>query len=364
MIDLNRPHDDIVFELCMGRISVPYGNIDDPEIEQTEQLHRDLMAKYDLQRFSTQLYIYQKIWFRRKKSLKKLNEGIIDTYEKELQYKLKISKILKMFLLDKKSNNNLTISFMNLTDKVVLEDSDLSSISMDLFLNEFKRLKLNETQCTWGESIVEIQKCEDPDWLGEFASLEPIVGELISPSLIPEDIIENYSFVHYKEREVTLDLVNNVIDELEQALNSKKSIPGAKIKNLEIGDLAKRLSYLHQMGKFLKDEEQNSINIFPLSNETCRFIYQYLDFWGLLNDQVRFDEEEKEKRTNYIKSLIRNFKNYSKDNLKKIIPGTGIRDSHLETRIDLYKMVTRSKISPQEFQDRIQSLRLESEKPP
>ena len=201
------------------------------------------------------------------------------------------------------------------------------------FINEFERLGLNETVLSSEEAREEIENGGEWEWEGDHG---------YEADLLPSDpwAVERYRLDHYKPRETTLEIVNMKIAEIEDIQKRLKKGVGAKVKNLAYGELAKRLSYLHRIRPFFDQVEYSSITDFPLSNVTCRFIFDYLEFCGSLPDGVRYEKKDKEKRANYIKSLIRNnvsyFKKpYSFSNTSNYIYPI---DEYLEKRIDLFKI--------------------------
>lgn len=355
-IDFNNPTKETIFGLCMGKLNILYGNYKDFEIQFNREVHRDLLVKYDLQSYSDMLIEYQKKWFARKDSMFKLKKKVIDTYYEELNRKLKVSKILKMFLsneLNKKSN--LVVSFTDLYDKMDIDINLIGQIQ-EVIIKEFERLKLNETECTREEALEEIHSGDDLEWISQYTSGNCFDGLYLNTECLTEELIDDYKSIHYKLREITLEFVNNVVTDIESSLNEKKGKVGAKIKNLNIGELARRLSYFHRIHLFLNQDKYYSIKDLPLSNETCRFIYEYFEFWGVLNDKIKFDKSEKENRVSYIKALIRNNANCSNKGILDFVKGYTIIDVNLDLKINLFKKVKDGLMSSEEFYIRMSSL--------
>ena len=356
-VDFNNPSMDIIFALCMENLKGFNENFHNKRDEIDMQSHRDLLVRYGLQSYSDSLIDYQIKWFDRSDSLNKWKRRS-DNYDKnELTYHLKISGILKMFLSRELNHNSLRISITDLFDKIDIGNINLINQVQGVIIKEFERLKLNETEYTRDEALEAIKLVDDPEWLGEFASGDCFDGITVYHDFITENLIEDYMFVHYKTREITLDLVTSVENELETSLNEKKGKVGAKVKNLYIGELAKRLSYIHRIPQFLNQNICASIKDFPLSNETCRFIYEYFDFWDLLYEHVKFDISEKEKRTSYIKSLIRNNLDAIKKEKLDFVKGISIIDTNLEIRIDSFKNVKDGIMTPDEFYEIISTMK-------
>ena len=356
-IDFNNPTKEVIFELCMGDITIPYGNYEDFEIPINREDHRDILVRYDFQSYSDTLIEYQKKWFSRRDSMARLKIEVFDGYFEGLKYKLRVSKILKMFLAAESNNKSkIGVSFTDLYNKINLTDINLKELIKETIIKEFENLKLNETECTRDEALEEIITVEDPEWLSEYAFGDCFDGYRVNLDFVTEEIIENYIFSHYKPREVDLELINNVITELETSLNERKGKAGAKIKNMNIGELAKKLSLFHRFQKFLHQNNYSSIKDYPLSNNTCRFIYEYFDFWGLLYDHVKFDKSESDKRAKYIRSLIRNSVIFSERGLTDYEKMYKIMDVNLESRIDLFKRTKEGLLTPEDFYMRMSSM--------
>jgi hypothetical protein len=340
----------------MGGPKISYEKSLEPEKQFNEVAHQEMLGGYRLLKFGDLLKDYQKKWKNRSDSMFKLRTEIHEKYKSLLKLELEVSRTLKVFLICETKNKKLTVSFINPIDKVDINEIELQNLIKEVIVKEFEKLKLNETECTREEGLEDIINYEDIEWLFEYATPPFFDGMSINPEFITDELINSYVFVHYKPREITLGMVNNVITERERLLDERKSKVGAKIKNLDIGELARRLSYLHVFEKFLNHNEFDSISDFPLSNITCRFIYDYFEFWGLLNDFIDFDIAEKEKRTNYIKSLIRNSKNFDDRGLREFVKGYKIIDTNLELRIDLFKKVKKGLLTREQYTVRMSAL--------
>lgn len=344
--DFNSPTKDDLFYLCMEELKGRAENNGEINIE----AHRDLLVRYHLQKYNNLFIDYQSNWFYRRDIFDEHIRWHENNDKKELPYKIKVSKVLKLLLSrETVPNNSLVVSFYDLYNKIDISDSKLFNQLKDVFVKEFERLGLNETNYTREEALEEIMEASDPDWFLDYGPVDCFDGIYIYPNLITEQLIEDYMNVHYKQREITLGLVDEAVTELEMIQSEKKGKAGAKIKNMNIGELAKRLSYIHRIQDFLNQNEYSTIKDFPLTNDTCRFIYEYFEFWGLLYGHVKFDRSEKDKRAHYIRSLIRNNENLSKRGIYKIVRGVTIIDKDLELRIDLFKKVKNGLITQDEF---------------
>jgi len=353
-IDFNNPSEEMIFELCMDDLNFSFDTSKYCEIEINRVAHRDRLARYELESYSDMLIGYQKKWFIRQDSLNNLKKDVFLKYKEKLMHQLEVSQILKMFLTPGSiENDNLSITFTGLYNKIITREFNLKKQIQTALLKEFERLELNETELSREEAIEEIKDCDDPEWLQEYAAGDCFDGNGVNPEFITEELIENYIIVHYKPRKITLELVNRIITENEASLKEDKEKVGAKIKNLAIGEFAKRLSYIYCFNLFLNQDKIDSIKVFPLTNKACRFIYDYFEFWGLLNDRVKFRKSEKEKRATYIKSLINNNERLAQKGILEMVKGYKIIDPNLELKIDLFKKVKDGLKSQEDFQNRI-----------
>jgi hypothetical protein len=351
-VDFNNPTKDDLFNLCMDDLKGHEKKASEINIE----AHRDILVKYDLQQYNNLLVEYQLKWFYRKDIIGQHLSWLDKNDKEELPYRIEISKILKMFLSkDIANSHNLEVIIAG-SHKIYLSNNMLFNQFREVFIKEFERLALNETEYTTEEALEEIKEFTDTDWFYDYGPVDCCDGLNINSNLITEELINDYKSTHYKQREISLELVNHVIEDLELYVHGGQGKVGAKIKNLSIGELAKRLSYLHKLEDFLNQTKYISIEDFPLSNETCRLIYEYFDFWGLLYHTVKFSKSEKGKRANYIRSMIRNNENLSKKGIFGITKGITIIDKDLELRIDLFKKVKDGAMVREEFLDRMEAL--------
>jgi len=349
--DFRNPSVQMYFDLCLEGL-YNWKQEDTNDDGRSYEDFRDLLVKYELQDFADWLAEYQQVWIYVQDGVREHRKKLEDKEKNKRPHALRVSKILKMFLTtETREYRNLKISASDLTSKIDISGKELFDILKAGFINEFERLGLNETVLSSEEAREEIENGGDWEWEGEHE---------YEADLLPSDpwAVERYRLDHSKPRETTLEIVNMKIAEIEDIQKRLKKGVGAKIKNFACGELAKRLSYLYRIRPFLDQVEYSSITDFPLSNETCRFIFDYLEFWGSLPDGVKYEKKEKENRANYIKSLIRNNINYFKkpysfsNTLNYIYP----IDEYLEKRIDLFKKVKDGLITPEEYYETIKSL--------
>ena len=345
--DFTKPSAEKIFDLCMEDV---FGYVLDvePEIKIAKKDLNDLLVNYNLQEFSDLLFRYQII-------LTEIQKGV-DKYKMEsdiedkhlLSYKLKVSRILRLFLSSESTEfRNLEFVVRNKNQTINIADVELFEQQKTVFTNEFKRLGLHFTDLSTEEALNIIIADEAWEWFAESGfEVEEITED---PSLV-----EWFRANHSQPREISLELINKVISDLEFVMKNKKGRFGAKIKNLGIGELAKRLSYLARMNDFLNQDQYYSIKDFPLTNESCRFVYEYLYLWDLLPSKVSFDKSYKEKSANYIKSMINlNWAYFEKRDFRDRRKFFAMFDPDLEKRIELFKKVHDGRISPNEFHKRL-----------
>lgn len=344
--DFNNPTTEVLFELCME----DYGSLAFLENLQSDinrEAFRDFLVKYDLQSYTDLLIDYQMGWCYMEEILKEKREKRDNIEKKILPHSIKVARILKMFLSKEiRHTNDLKITVSDLY-KIDIDDPELLNQFKDIFLKEFKRLGLNETELTIEEAKEEVEDFVESTYFEEYGCT---AEEILSDPYY----LEKYRQDHCRSREVSLELVNNTVSELELRQNRLKGRFGAKIKNLAKGELAKRLSYLQRINQFLNQNEYVSIKEYPLTNKSCRFGYEYLEFWKLLSNDVILHTITKEQQTNYAKSLIRN----NEELLDKMMYNElryflEIIEWNLEMKIDLFKKVKDGSITPEEFHQKL-----------
>jgi hypothetical protein len=341
------PSKEVYFNLCLENLyDCEFEGINGDGIDR--ERFRDILVKYDLQQHTDWLIEYQVAWNHMQSGLEVAREKRESHINISRPYALKVAKILKMFLTgETREYRGIEISAKYRKEKIEVAGKDLFDQLKMGFIKEFERLGLNITELTTEEALEEIDNGGDWEWEGDHG---------YEADLLPSDpwAVDRYRQDHCRTREVTLEIVNQAISKIEMAQRISKKGAGAKVKNLGVGELAKRLSYLHRIRIFLNQNEFSSIKEIPLPNETCRFIYDYLEFWDSLPKGVEFETEDKEKRANYIKSLIRNNEKYFSKDFSFITTSNHllVYDDKLEMKIDLFKKVKDGLITPIEYYER------------
>ena len=351
-INFKNPSSRTIFQLCMNFVG-GWELTEDVEIDINRESFRDLLAKYDLQLYIDLLIDYQLRWLDIQKVLDRRRTNFDDNKENVLPYKLKVARIMKIFLSGEQANfKNIEVSVSDLTEKIKIADNKLFDQLKEVFTNEFKKIGLDETIYTKEEVIEEIKNEEDIDYDWLFDNGYDFEEIQTQPDLVDEYFIERYRKEHFKQREISLELVNNVIEELETWQNEIKGNVGARLRNLEIGVLARELSILRRTHIFLNQKRNTSFNNITLSRETCRFIYSYFEFWNLLPKKIDYDELEKDNRAKYIDSLIKNYEKSIESSNINPVRDVVIHNSDLELRINLFKKVKDGILTPDQFYER------------
>lgn len=337
--DFRNPSKEVLFELCMENLRVFDGNYKNLKDETNKEDHRDMLVRYGIQSYADLLLDHQIKWFDKKDRLSSGKEWS-DHMRKNDPYKLKIARILRMLLVQEAARNkSLNVSFTDAFDEIDIDGISLIKPLTEVFKNEFKRSFLNvklDTSEVKNVHVITDEATDKSDNHGE--------------SYKSDDY--NLVFIPVKRTEITLDLIDKTINELEESIKKNQRKAGVQIKNMSIGELARRLSYLHRISDFLNENDHASIKEFPLSNDTCKFIYEYLDFWDLLVVKEKHDKKEGSKRANYIRSLIGNNADLSRKGVFKVDGGLRIIDPNLDLTINLFKKVKHGSISVEEFYER------------
>lgn len=349
--DFRNPSKEVLFELCVENFNELDGNYKNIKMDTNREAFRDILVSYGMQSYTDLLLDYQVKWFNFKDVDEFMQADDEPEKSRSLLHKIKISKILKIFLSQETMRQkSVKVSVSNRKDKVDIDDKDLLINLKEVFIHEFGTLRLNETKYSTEEAIEDLEKGIDWEFYSDYGVSKQ---EIRANSDLTKELIEDYKIMHSKPREITLDVVNEVLSELEQIQKQSVAKVGAKIKNQNIGSLAIRLSYLYKIKDFLNQDVILSIEHFPFSNKSCRFIYEYLEFWKLLNDDIDYAASEKENRTNYIKSLIKNYNIQVRKGTYENSSKVGIQFHNL--LIDSFKKVKDGVITPKEFHDLITS---------
>lgn len=210
-------------------------------------------------------------------------------------------------------NKTLDVSITDIRDnKIKASNPNLSLAIERALLNEFIRLKLNETEMTIEEARVAMTNGEDIDFFFRYDDehySDYLIDDGKSLYFLPEgltdDDVEYYAKCHTFPREVSYDLVSDVYEEFiinKEPFTKKK---GARIINSALSSFVLKLSFLARFDSFISQNEIDDIWEYSISNKTCLLIYDLLSlFGGILRVSVLYAEDDKEKRTKYIRALL------------------------------------------------------------
>ena len=274
--------NDFLFDICMGKVKSDTTKTERvlPEID--FQDFYDMLIKFVSRKYITLLYQYHAHWlgwYNLLKSNKKYKE---ESKENSLRYQLEISKALKLsFEMQEMSSNGFEFSLSNHLEKVRIKNDRLKHTIHKALIDEFKFHKLNYVKMTKEETIEALKIEEERNWLLEQDELFDTTDLVLDDNDNFTDLaIETYMFFRRKRNEITSEFVSDVIMELENEYYDNKNL-GAKVKNIDKGNLALRLSYLFRIEDFLEQSTISDIDNFQLSNSICRVIAEYLEFVDL-----------------------------------------------------------------------------------
>lgn len=206
----------------------------------------------------------------------------------------------------------------------------ITSLIIEALIKEYENRKYNLVNLSFEEARDEIENLIDKYWIRNYIER---ISDIFQPNLyddiffvdgydepmdleateyyMDDNMIEEYAEDHYKQSDVNLELLIEKRDKIKSRIIKT---PGAKPKNDHIAKLAERLSYLIRLDRFLSQNNCDDIITFPIKNEDCRQIHNYLAFFQLIEDQ-RTKTNTTTSPENYIKALIRNYRKYRKQEI-------------------------------------------------
>lgn len=291
-----------------------------------------------------------------------------DGLRPEKEYAYKVAKMLQMVMLSySKRNHSLEISISNKSDLISVSNINLTSAIEKALKEELVNILMKETKPTQKEARQEIIKKIDLEWLSKY-SKGLFFSEALKAQEKKKGILNNITdFLTSEDGQINLKFVNEVLYEQTSFLKRK---PGKEVQNKEIGELAIRLSYIFNFENFINSEQNNceSILDYKLTAKTYRFIYDYLNFWGLIRSSKkttetnsfltesfkmkikRFNEiddiDEKERRIKNVESIIKHAKNR--------LQTKGV--FHTENKINLLRKVLRGEASIVDYNSMVEKI--------
>ncbi len=247
------------------------------------------------------------------------NNEIKLTREEQLSQSKEIIETLIYLLENKDTNTSLTLK----SGKYKSNNLKSSNIEIVDALIEGLKAKLIERNLntdflSYEDAKYEIFNLKDVDWIKNWIEkyiyendLSGQVGRDFFVNInnpieyIDNDMINSYSEEHLSERPITLQFLYHQYDLIN--IDKEKKKRGAKPKNDSIASLAERLSYLIRLNRFLKQNKENDISNFSISNKDCRLIHDYLVIFNLITNQ-RERNNTTTTPENYVKALIQNYR--------------------------------------------------------
>ena len=299
-----------IFTLCLGFITPHRPVFFKPSEFNGKELLK-LLMRNDLEDYEDMLTEFQQRWINGDKFNNPLYR---DKFKKDfLEYQIQIVELLML-----KRNNSrkkpesydidITIKKGIKNHKIHFSNRDFNLAIGKLLESEINKIKMFHSYLPQDEVKKCIVDSVDPEWnllAMEIFDKNEFNLEL-EPPIISEDAIRKYAIEHsIKPKVIRNEMLESKYNSLkikQQALNK----PGAHDKNSRKARLALGLIYLYNFKNYWEQSEIKSIYDFPISADIYRFVYDYLNIWGLIEKKSM--SSDKELKTNYAKALINNFK--------------------------------------------------------
>jgi hypothetical protein len=241
------------------------------------------------------------------------------TIENQVNENKEIIDTLIYLLENKNSTINIVLKSGNLkNNNFKTQNNQITEAFIEGLKLNLKEKGLNKDYLSYDEAKDEILKLKDIEWIENWLEKYLTENDMINYNNLefsidinkPEEYIDNdminmYSEEHFAKKEITVEFLYHLYDQIKNDKRKKKA--GAKPKNDNIASLAERLSYLIRLKRFLSQNEYHDISRYTIKNMDCRLIHDYLVFFGLIQNQ----KERKNTTTspeNYIKMLIKNYR--------------------------------------------------------
>lgn len=297
-----------------------------------DDLYNRLLINTELEEFAYHLKIMGLNEINKKAKVDRIEENDIlpfdstneinsdkSTIENQVNENKEIIDTLIYLLENKNSAVNIVLKSGNLkNNNFKTQNNQITGAFIEGLKLNLKEKGLNKDYLSYDEAKVEILKLKDVEWIEDwlekyltennmmnYNNLEFSIDINKPEEYIDNDMINMYSEEHFAEKEITVEFLYHLYDQIKNDKRKKKA--GAKPKNDNIASLAERLSYLIRLKRFLSQNEYHDISRYTIKNKDCRLIHDYLVFFGLIQDQ----KERKNTTTspeNYIKMLIKNYR--------------------------------------------------------
>ena len=297
-----------------------------------DDLYNRLLINTELEEFAYNLKIMGLNEINKKAEVDRIEENDIlpfdstneinsdkSTIENLVNENKEIIDTLIYLLENKNSAVNIVLKSGNLkNNNFKTQNNQITGAFIEGLKLNLKEKGLNKDYLSYDEAKDEILKLKDVEWIEDwlekyltennmmnYNNLEFSIDINNPEEYIDNDMINMYSEEHFADKEITVEFLYHLYDQIKNDKRKKKA--GAKTKNDNIASLAERLSYLIRLKRFLNQNEYFDISRYTIKNKDCRLIHDYLVFFGLIQDQ----KERKNTTTspeNYIKMLIKNYR--------------------------------------------------------
>lgn len=309
---LNEITKEDIFEMCMGFEEQLYNH----ELKEREIDYSGLKSFLNgtiLKPYTEMLIEYQNIEFQWEECVPMSQEDNWNSFYKTNANNIKITELVLLLYNSSSSNHGIDISFSNVRQTVKINNQTITNTILDALITKYKQSKLDYSKMSNEEARENIIALKDKKWFKEYCFDSRIKHSELSVENPTEELVRSYAESHSLKREITKEFLQLKLKELEKLKPEKKV--GTKQKNNKIASLALDLSYLIRIESFLYQNKCEHIFDFELSNETCRIIYDYLDYWGLIRDNLT--GKNPSTRHSYIAAMIKQYKkpleNYERD---------------------------------------------------
>lgn len=304
---------------------------------------KKMLIKNDMEEYTELLLLY---WHMQTIYSTKLSKPNIQTIDSAMRISSEYSKDLTetlIFLLDEKAGKNTSITFQKSRNSITIRNKQTFETITSALLNEFKNRNLNSEELTFEEAEDEIYYRYDKEWIID--NLKELIS--LNPHLLPYDfnnnisefnfeeifdifyddqMVERYASEHNTKRDITLEFLKKRLDEITPA--TKKKV-GAKPKNNHIAVIARRLSYLKRIDRFIENKNAIDIDAIKITNKDYRFIHDFLVFLNLIED-YSIKENTTTTPEKYIYTLL-------KQTTPDVLKSSHVKSRILEIRNKLHK---------------------------
>jgi hypothetical protein len=199
------------------------------------------------------------------------------------------------------NDNIIQVIILGLIGEFEARENNWDNLTLDEAEEEIK----NGTDTEWIRDWIESHEfcTQDGERIFEFELYEndlqyydSSTGDTYGIDHIRKKMISDYSEGHFMRRDITVDFLEKVI----QNDYSSKGEKGAPEKNKSLKFLTLQLADLKKAVRFINAKVENvDFEKFTLKNEDCRFIFDCLEIFGLIDSQIKSPTEK------YIREILK-----------------------------------------------------------